>query len=160
MAASKASKSEPPYRNAEVQLLAGKDLGELSEAIHQIVAHRAYEFWEARGRQHGHDIEDWFRAELELRWPGAVKIRESSGLVTVSVETTGFVPAEITVGIEPRRVIIWGKRTTGGQHDTENTCCSASLRTVGLPREVDVARTSVKSHDDRLILELPASPPR
>jgi hypothetical protein len=30
------------------------------------VAHRAYELYEARGRQDGRDIEDWLRAEQEL----------------------------------------------------------------------------------------------
>ena len=31
------------------------------------IARRAYELWIARGRTHGHDREDWVRAEQELR---------------------------------------------------------------------------------------------
>jgi hypothetical protein len=31
------------------------------------IARRAYERFEARGREHGHDQEDWFDAEEELR---------------------------------------------------------------------------------------------
>ena len=27
---------------------------------------RAYELYEARGRENGHDLEDWFRAEEEI----------------------------------------------------------------------------------------------
>jgi hypothetical protein len=34
---------------------------------HQQVAELAHRFWNDRGRQHGHDAEDWFRAEQELR---------------------------------------------------------------------------------------------
>jgi hypothetical protein len=30
------------------------------------VAQRAYERYEARGREDGHDVEDWFEAEREL----------------------------------------------------------------------------------------------
>jgi hypothetical protein len=30
------------------------------------VAMLAHRFWAERGRQHGHDAEDWFRAEQEL----------------------------------------------------------------------------------------------
>jgi hypothetical protein len=30
------------------------------------VARRAYEHFVARGYQHGHDVEDWLRAEAEL----------------------------------------------------------------------------------------------
>jgi hypothetical protein len=31
------------------------------------IARRAYELFLARGRGHGHDIEDWLQAEQELR---------------------------------------------------------------------------------------------
>lgn len=36
--------------------------GELYERI----ANRAYELYEQRGRTHGHDLEDWLRAEREI----------------------------------------------------------------------------------------------
>jgi hypothetical protein len=30
------------------------------------VADRAYQLWAVRGRDHGHDLEDWFDAERQL----------------------------------------------------------------------------------------------
>ena len=36
---------------------------------HEQVAQRAYEIFLARGATHGQDIEDWLRAERELRAP-------------------------------------------------------------------------------------------
>jgi hypothetical protein len=30
------------------------------------IRHRAYELYEARGREEGHELEDWFRAEAEI----------------------------------------------------------------------------------------------
>ncbi len=33
---------------------------------HQEIAVRAYEFFCARNFEHGHDLEDWLRAEIEL----------------------------------------------------------------------------------------------
>ena len=33
---------------------------------HLTIARRAYELFETRGGENGHDWEDWFRAELEL----------------------------------------------------------------------------------------------
>ena len=33
---------------------------------HVVIADRAYELFEKRGREHGRDCEDWFRAESEL----------------------------------------------------------------------------------------------
>jgi len=34
---------------------------------HAEIAELAYALWEARGRQHGAAVEDWLRAERELR---------------------------------------------------------------------------------------------
>lgn len=31
------------------------------------IATRAYELWEHRGWDHGHDVEDWFEAERAIR---------------------------------------------------------------------------------------------
>ncbi len=33
----------------------------------EAIALRAYEFFVERGGEHGHDVEDWLRAERELR---------------------------------------------------------------------------------------------
>jgi hypothetical protein len=37
----------------------------------ELVRRRAYELWEQRGRQHGKDADDWYRAELETRGKSA-----------------------------------------------------------------------------------------
>jgi hypothetical protein len=34
---------------------------------HDQVAQLAHRYWAERGQQHGHHVEDWFRAEQELR---------------------------------------------------------------------------------------------
>ncbi len=35
------------------------------------IRRRAYEIWEQRGRQHGKDADDWYRAESEIRGKSA-----------------------------------------------------------------------------------------
>jgi hypothetical protein len=35
--------------------------------IRELIRKRAYEYFEARGRELGHDFEDWLRAELEIK---------------------------------------------------------------------------------------------
>src|SRR5687768_3236932 len=37
------------------------------EPRHDEIARRAYELFEQRGGEHGHDWDDWFQAERELR---------------------------------------------------------------------------------------------
>jgi hypothetical protein len=39
----------------------------LAAPSHDQIAALAYSFWEARGRQGGSQLEDWLRAERELR---------------------------------------------------------------------------------------------
>ncbi|MGA7856342.1 MAG: DUF2934 domain-containing protein [Terracidiphilus sp.] len=36
------------------------------KASHEEIARLAHRYWAERGRQHGQDAEDWFRAEHEL----------------------------------------------------------------------------------------------
>jgi hypothetical protein len=36
------------------------------QPTHEQIAERAYELFERRGREHGHDVEDWHAAETEL----------------------------------------------------------------------------------------------
>lgn len=37
------------------------------EPTYEQIAERAYDLYLARGETPGHDLEDWFRAEIELR---------------------------------------------------------------------------------------------
>ena len=37
------------------------------EPSYDEIARRAYELFQQRGAQHGHHMDDWYRAELELR---------------------------------------------------------------------------------------------
>jgi len=42
-----------------------------SKDIEERIRRRAYELYEARGREHGRDWEDWFRAESEIKGKAA-----------------------------------------------------------------------------------------
>ena len=42
-----------------------------SKNIEERIRCRAYELYEARGREHGRDWEDWFRAESEIKGKAA-----------------------------------------------------------------------------------------
>lgn len=37
------------------------------ELTHEAIAHVAYGYWESRGYQGGNALDDWFRAEAELK---------------------------------------------------------------------------------------------
>jgi hypothetical protein len=49
------------------QTTAAAEGNTLSELDRDEIERLAYSYWVARGQQHGSHIEDWFRAEQELR---------------------------------------------------------------------------------------------
>jgi hypothetical protein len=53
-----------PYPTADVST-AKPEEGSL-ELTENIIRERAYQFYEERGSEHGHDLEDWLRAEAEV----------------------------------------------------------------------------------------------
>jgi hypothetical protein len=59
----------PTTQPAVFKLTASGTFVERMRQISVAIANRAYELFEARGSEHGHDWEDWFRAESELLTP-------------------------------------------------------------------------------------------
>jgi hypothetical protein len=53
--------TNPPKKPSATATNEPQDL-ELEDQIR----HRAYELYEARGREDGHELEDWFRAKEEI----------------------------------------------------------------------------------------------
>ncbi len=41
--------------------------GSADPALHRRIAERAYQLFELRGHSHGSDVDDWLRAEHEIR---------------------------------------------------------------------------------------------
>jgi hypothetical protein len=40
----------------------------VSANLEEDIRHRAYELYVQRGRKDGHDLDDWLRAEEEIKW--------------------------------------------------------------------------------------------
>jgi HSP20 family protein len=80
------SKSQSSNQPAMLKLMEGDPLFQRIGEIYNTLTHRAYELFEGRGRQDGHDLEDWFRAESELLNPVPVEISEADGQLIVRAE--------------------------------------------------------------------------
>ena len=74
--------SESKPANEPLFVEAEKLLDQMRE-LSQSIGRRAYEFFETRGREFGHDMEDWFRAESELLRRVPVAISETDKQLTV-----------------------------------------------------------------------------
>jgi HSP20 family molecular chaperone IbpA len=99
------------------RLSEGDTFAERVEQISTAIARRAYELFEGRRSEHGHDREDWFRAESELLTPVPVRVIETDGELQVRAEVPGFTDKEVEVRIEPRRLIICGKKQQTSEQD-------------------------------------------
>lgn len=58
---------ENHHANAQEHTAAGHTNGHNRQVSDEEVARLAHRYWQERGHKHGHHMEDWFRAERELR---------------------------------------------------------------------------------------------
>ena len=88
---------------------------ELSESI----GRRAYEFFEARGGEIGHALDDWLQAEAELLLPVSVEVNATDKQFFARIEAPGFKADEIKVSLEPNRPTISGESANKAKQKTE-----------------------------------------
>src|SRR5450759_5147932 len=83
MKSKRASNQQQPEPPAALLILRNpEDLRREMQEVQLAIARRAYELFETRGCEHGHDWKDWLRAESELLRPVSVSCRNpQTGLV-------------------------------------------------------------------------------
>jgi HSP20 family protein len=147
-------------------IVEAENLFERLQELSRDVAHRAYEFFEARGGEFGHALEDWLSAEAELLRPVPVEITQTDKQVYVCAEVPGFDAKEIRLSVEPNRVIINGRSESKAEGQAGQTVYNERrsrqfCRTVGLPVKVDPRRAaaSLKNGVLELTLDKAASEP-
>jgi HSP20 family protein len=137
---------------------------ERMEELHRAVAARAFELFAQRDGEPGRDLEDWLRAESEFVWPAPVEVIESDGKLCVRVEVPGFEANDLEVSVEPRRVMISGRRQEMAERATadsavKETYVSQILRAVRLPSAVEPVGAAATLDDGILTIDLkPAEP--
>lgn len=140
----------------EPPLFVGDQLAPLFREIQESIARRAYEFFDARGGEGGQDLADWFRAESELVVPVDEKITQSGDTVTVRAAVPGFSGDDLKIGVEPRRIVISGKREESSQGD-RGVSLRATMRmlsTIDLPAEVDPGKTKASFQGNEITISL------
>ena len=128
--------------------------------VHESISRRAYDLFESRNYQHGHDAEDWLFAESELLSLVPVEIKWSNDPVTVSAEVTGFTAPEIEISAEPQRLFISGKKPLSAEQEVEETVCTGQrskeiFRAIELPVEVDPSQATATLKNGVLNITLP-----
>jgi HSP20 family molecular chaperone IbpA len=154
-----AQQSDPLTKRLTLQNI--EDLTWQMQAVQLAIARRAFELFETRGREHGHDWEDWFRAESELLRPVSVATSESEDRLSIRANVFGFEENELKIGIEPRRITILGKKETteteseGGKVEYIDWYPDQILKLIDLTADVIPESSVVELQPGLLKFELP-----
>jgi len=153
MKSQKASKSKSNRSGARLELSTPADLQPKVQGVQLAIARRAHELFEARGREHGHDLEDWLRAESELLCRVSIAMSESQDRVRVRANVPGLSWSEIVASVEPHRITILGK----GKLSTEKAKIGATGQVASHPDQVlQVIDLATEVMPERAIVELQA----
>jgi HSP20 family protein len=151
-------------QRADEKLVAITPVEDLMERINDMsqgIMRRAYQIFEGSGYGFGHDLDNWFKAEMELLHPVHVNITESGENFEVKAEVPGFNEKEIEVSVEPRRLTITGKRKSEKREEKQGktvyseSCSDQILRVVDLPASVDPEKTMATLKNGVLQLTMP-----
>ena len=82
---------------------------EISTIIHQAISRRAYQIFESRGREPGHDLDDWRQAESEVLRPLCCGSLDLHDRITLTVDASCFEKGEVEIHVEPHFLAISGK---------------------------------------------------
>jgi HSP20 family molecular chaperone IbpA len=115
--------------------------------IYNRVAQRAFSFFESNGRTHGHDLEDWLKAEAEFLNPVPLELSETDTELAVRAELPGFTEKELEIVAEPGRLFITGKSEKKSEEKKKKTLFSEIssneiFRSIYLPAEIDPEKVS------------------
>jgi HSP20 family molecular chaperone IbpA len=116
--------------------------------IHNMIARRAYELFEYRGRVPSHEIDDWVQAESELVYPCCHDLKESADAIILHVDLPGSLTADqLTLSVEPRRLLLSGDKEIsvlcGDASDTHwEVRWQQIFRVHDLPTDVDPSKAT------------------
>ncbi len=128
-----------------------QELSERADAIRR----RAHALFEERGREFGHELDDWLAAEREiLGWPTA-EMKENDAAFEVDVTLPGFDAADVEVTATPSEIVLHavhheektGEEGTSRWFEMSN---NDVFRRVDFPRSID-EKSVTASFDDGIL---------
>ncbi|HEY3619009.1 MAG TPA: DUF2934 domain-containing protein [Candidatus Sulfotelmatobacter sp.] len=113
--------------------------------IRETLAKRAYELFELRGREHGHDLEDWVVAEQELVYQN---LNGNSSGFCILVDSPPDPDITTILSVTSRSLLVFRSHTRAAHNPV---LVGVHL----LPAAVNVAETAVEAVDGILQVHLP-----
>lgn len=133
------SKPQVTRVSVPIKLVPAEELSTRCKEVHDLIARRAYELYESRGRKSGEERRDWERAEAEVLSMIPVGFMQSDHTLILDAAVPGFDAEHLEVCVEPMRITISGARVRALERHARPI---EIFRVVDLPLEVDPARTT------------------
>ena len=138
-----------------------EELLECGHGLYRLIAQRAYQLYEARGRADGQDITDWLQAESEIVSPCRHNMVESRESVTFRIDLPGVFSADqVSISVELRRLLFCAQREIEITYSgTNGTVSKLGMRRLfhiqNLPAEVDPSRSKATLSFETLEITMP-----
>ena len=134
-------------RRASTSTALTQSLYDYMNEIYDKIAQQAFSLFESNGRTHGHDLEDWLKAEAEILNPVPLELSETDTELAIRAEVPGFSEKELEIVAEPGRLFITGKSEKKSEEKKKQTLfseisSSEIFRSVFLPTEIDPEKIS------------------
>lgn len=100
--------SQVEVKPVEENTPASTSLLDRFEELTNQVKERAYQLFEARGRKHGRQLDDWCQAEGELLTACACDVKATDDQLVIEVDVPGFQAEDLKVNVLPDTVIVEG----------------------------------------------------
>jgi len=133
-----------------------EEIGKRLEAIQR----RAFDLFEKRGRELGHEMEDWMKAEHELLgWPAA-ELAEQDGAYKMEIALPGFAAKDVEVTATPTGVIVHAATHGEKKTEKENVLWTEFgsndvYRRFGVPAPIDVDKITANLENGLLRITAP-----
>ena len=135
------------------------EIQESMRSVFDLIARRAYEIFQNRGKVHGYDWEDWLQAESEVLQSVTFEVGDSGDAFVAVVAVDNYPPATLRISAEPRCVRICGlsdsqdKRSDASEEEAQHY--ERFLVVINLPTEIDTSDISAKIWEGVLEVRLP-----
>lgn len=131
----------------------------------QAIGQRAFELFAKRGRELGHDLEDWLQAERDVAWSPATELVDEGKEFKARLALPGFDAKDVHVSALQDAIVV--KADSIHTHDEKdgNVCfCEFSrnnlFRRLALPASIDVDKVSASLDKGILQVTAPKAAPK
>ncbi len=125
------------------------------------IARRAFEIFASRGYVHGHDWDDWYRAESDVLQTVNHEASDSGDAFLAVVDVAPYRPQDLKLNAEPQRLRIVGCPAPGGSGIQENGTPRPRAFSLAyqFPAPIEPAKVSAEIKGDLLEVRLPKATP-